>query len=118
MEIVCTNYSLVQLQIRPDRQMSMWSATWPREVQSLAKNLLSTAENSKRGQHVHLNIGSADLQANKDITQQLVFVDRDYDKQAKLEELLDQITGESGSKVLVFCKTKRSADYIEEVRSK
>ena len=49
---------------------------------------------------------------------QLVFVDRDYDKQAKLEELLDQITGESGSKVLVFCKTKRSADYIEEVRSK
>jgi len=101
-------------QIRPDRQMSMWSATWPREVQSLAKNLLSTAENSKRGQHVHLNIGSADLQANKDITQQLVFVDRDYDKQAKLEELLDQIAGESGSKVLVFCKTKRSADYIEQ----
>merc|ERR1739842_290945 len=28
-------------QIRPDRQVLMWSATWPREVQQLARDFLS-----------------------------------------------------------------------------
>lgn len=27
-------------QIRPDRQTLMWSATWPKEVQGLAKDFL------------------------------------------------------------------------------
>ncbi|RYG59674.1 hypothetical protein EON64_19995 [archaeon] len=27
-------------QIRPDRQTLMWSATWPKEVQNLAKDFL------------------------------------------------------------------------------
>ena len=27
-------------QIRPDRQVLMWSATWPREVQQLANDFL------------------------------------------------------------------------------
>jgi ATP-dependent RNA helicase DDX5/DBP2 len=37
-------------QIRPDRQTLMWSATWPKEVQSLARDLC-------REDPVHINIG-------------------------------------------------------------
>ena len=28
------------VQIRPDRQTLLWSATWPREVQSIARDFL------------------------------------------------------------------------------
>ena len=99
--------------------MSMWSATWPKEVQYLAKSFLSTAERSKRGQHIHLNIGSTELQANKDITQQFEFVNRPVEKQDMLLDLLDRFTtrdtSDGVSRVLVFVATKRSADYIEQV---
>ena len=30
-------------QIRPDRQTLLWSATWPKEVQSIAKDFLNNA---------------------------------------------------------------------------
>merc|ERR1719331_144794 len=41
-------------QIRPDRQTLMWSATWPREVQRLARDIC-------RENPVHINVGSLDL---------------------------------------------------------
>ena len=47
-------------QTRPDRQVLMWSATWPREVQQLANDFL------------HINIGSSDLSANHNILQVIV----------------------------------------------
>jgi superfamily II DNA/RNA helicase len=37
-------------QIRPDRQTLMWSATWPKEVQGLARDLC-------REDPVHINVG-------------------------------------------------------------
>lgn len=57
-------------QIRPDRQMLMWSATWPKEVQHLAQDFLRESE-----AFVHLNIGSVDLQANKNIKQEFVILE-------------------------------------------
>ena len=51
-------------QIRPDRQVLMWSATWPKEVQQLARDFL----NSSQG-YIHINIGSQDLSANHNILQ-------------------------------------------------
>ena len=30
-------------QIRPDRQTLMWSATWPKEVQAIARDFLTDA---------------------------------------------------------------------------
>ena len=51
-------------QIRPDRQVLMWSATWPREVQQLARDFLSNAQG-----WIHCNIGSQDLSANHNILQ-------------------------------------------------
>ena len=48
-------------QVRPDRQTLMWSATWPKDVQQLANEFLKDP--------VQVQIGSADLHSNKDITQ-------------------------------------------------
>jgi len=52
-------------QIRPDRQTLMWSATWPKEVQSLAKDYLNDS--------VVINVGSSSLQANQNIKQNIEF---------------------------------------------
>ena len=49
-------------QIRPDRQTLMWSATWPKEVQQLARDFLSRDV-------LQVNIGSLDLSANHSIRQ-------------------------------------------------
>ena len=56
-------------QIRPDRQVLMWSATWPREVQQLARDFLSNAQG-----WIHCNIGSQDLSANHNILQVYIIV--------------------------------------------
>merc|ERR1712106_868063 len=40
-------------QIRPDRQMCMWSATWPKEVKRLAEDFLGKTN------YCHINIGSS-----------------------------------------------------------
>ncbi|VDN11774.1 unnamed protein product, partial [Dibothriocephalus latus] len=48
-------------QVRPDRQTLMWSATWPKEVRSLARDFLH--------KFVQINIGSQDLSANHNIKQ-------------------------------------------------
>ena len=46
-------------QLRPDRQTCMWSATWPKEVQSLASEFLSKP--------VYLQIGQDELSINPNI---------------------------------------------------
>ena len=49
-------------QIRPDKQILMWSATWPREVQQLANDFLHHS-------YIHINIGASELSANNNILQ-------------------------------------------------
>jgi len=88
-------------QIRPDRQTLMWSATWPKEVQILAKEYLSDP--------VLVNIGSMDLSANPHITQ-IVEICQETEKRTKLMKLLEQIM--DGSRILVFCETKKGADTL------
>ncbi len=61
-------------QIRPDRQTLMWSATWPREVQALAREFLKDP--------VQINIGSLTLSANHNVTQ-VVDVCQESDKRLK-----------------------------------
>lgn len=68
----------------------MWSATWPIGVRRLAEEFL--------GEYVDCTIGSLSLAANGNITQ-LVAVLREYEKPAKLEELLRLISQESERKV-------------------
>jgi superfamily II DNA/RNA helicase len=91
--------------IRPDRQMLMWSATWPESVQRLAQTFLND-------DYVHINIGSTTLSANPNITQ-LVDVCHDYEKDRRLSALMDEIERSGGNdRVIVFVETKRKADEI------
>lgn len=90
-------------QVRPDRQVLMWSATWPKEVRSLAEEFLK--------EYIHLTIGSLSLAANHNILQ-IVDVCEDYEKDTKLDRLLEEIMGEKENKTLVFVETKKRVDEL------
>ncbi|XP_043281725.1 ATP-dependent RNA helicase dbp2-like isoform X2 [Venturia canescens] len=90
-------------QIRPDRQVLMWSATWPKEVRTLAEDFLTN--------YTHLNIGSLTLSANHNILQ-IVDVCQEYEKDTKLHRLLQEIGGEKENKTIIFVETKRKVDDI------
>merc|ERR1711971_289418 len=91
-------------QIRPDRQVMMWSATWPKEVQQLAREFLNSS-------YIHINIGSMDLSANHNILQ-IVDVCEEWQKEQKLARLLEEIGTDGHSKILVFVETKRKCDDL------
>eukprot|EP00882_Tetradesmus_deserticola_P001838 GHRQ01001971.1.p1 GENE.GHRQ01001971.1~~GHRQ01001971.1.p1 ORF type:complete len:457 (+),score=150.30 GHRQ01001971.1:976-2346(+) len=90
-------------QIRPDRQTLLWSATWPKEVQSIAKDFLQNP--------YQVIIGNPDLKANHNITQ-IVEVIAEYDKYPRLRDLLKEVMTQPGAKALIFCETKRGCDEI------
>jgi len=90
-------------QIRPDRQVLMWSATWPKEVKQLAEDFLK--------EYTHINIGSDSLSANHNI-KQIVDICEDWHKEDKLLELLGDLGNEPGNKMLIFVETKRKVDQL------
>ncbi|XP_024381062.1 ATP-dependent RNA helicase-like protein DB10 [Physcomitrium patens] len=84
------------------RQTLMYTATWPKEVRKIAGDLLINP--------VQVNIGNTDeLSANKSITQHVEVV-VPYEKQRRLEQILR--SQEPGSKIIVFCSTKRMCDML------
>jgi len=91
-------------QIRPDRQVLMWSATWPKEVMSLASDYLSD--------FYQVTVGSLDLSGNKDVTQ-IIEVCNDADKYPSLLRHLRQTLTEK-DRVLVFVETKKGADMLTQ----
>ena len=91
-------------QIRPDRQVLMWSATWPKEVKNLAEEFLND--------YVQINIGSMNLSANQNILQ-IVEVCEDRDKDEKLIQLLAEIQRDRESKTIIFGETKKKVDDIK-----
>ncbi|XP_059142740.1 uncharacterized protein LOC131930332 [Physella acuta] len=89
-------------QIRPDRQMLMWSATWPREIQNLAHDFL--------GDFVQVNIGSEELVANPNIRQIVKVCEPDEKFNLLVDEL--QKVEKERSKTLIFTQTKSEADFL------
>jgi ATP-dependent RNA helicase DDX5/DBP2 len=89
-------------QIRPDRQVLMWSATWPKEVQALANDYLGT--------YYMVTVGSLDLSGNKNITQ-IIEVCTDAEKYRNLLNHLRQKWSPS-DRCLVFVETKRGCDML------
>lgn len=85
-------------QIRPDRQVLMWSATWPKEIQTLAEDFLND--------YIKVNIGSLNLSANNNI-KQIIETCEEHEKEAKLTNLLKEISSERDNKVIVFVETKK-----------
>ncbi|XP_030834787.1 probable ATP-dependent RNA helicase DDX17 isoform X2 [Strongylocentrotus purpuratus] len=90
-------------QIRPDRQVQMWSATWPKDVRNLAEDFIRD--------YIMVNIGSLTLSANHNILQ-IIDVCEDSEKDKKLIQLLEEIMQEKDNKTLVFCETKRRTDDL------
>ncbi|POM66725.1 ATP-dependent RNA helicase DBP2 [Phytophthora palmivora] len=88
-------------QIRPDRQTLMWSATWPKEIISLANDFLTD--------FIQVTVGSLDLTANKRI-KQIVEVMDDHQKYSALQDHLRDIY--EGGRIIIFCETKRGADEL------
>jgi len=90
-------------QIRPDRQTLMWSATWPRKVESLAREFFRDP--------VRVNIGSMELSANPNVSQKFV-VCAEHDKLRKLTDLVKE---SPTTKTLLFCAKKRTCDTLEDL---
>ncbi|KAK9868618.1 hypothetical protein WJX84_007224 [Apatococcus fuscideae] len=88
-------------QIRPDRQTLLWSATWPKEVQTISREFLRDA--------YQVTIGSTDLKANHMITQSFHFL-AEPEKYPRLLKLLEREM--DGSRMLIFCETKRGCDAV------
>merc|ERR1740124_1734738 len=88
-------------QIRPDRQVLMWSATWPKEVESMAKDFL------KEG-FIKLHVGTDEGKACECISQQIHIVNG-YEKDSLFQNALRNFMN---SKILVFTATKRMADQL------
>ncbi|GAB4860655.1 Envelope glycoprotein gp160 [Ancistrocladus abbreviatus] len=88
-------------QIRPDRQTLYWSATWPKEVESLARQFLRNP--------YKVVIGSPDLKANQSISQ-VIEVVTELEKYNRLIKLLKEVM--DGSRVLIFVETKKGCDQV------
>jgi len=90
-------------QIRPDRQTLLWSATWPKEIQRLARDFC-------KQEPVKVTIGSEELTTNPKITQLIEVVD----ERSKRKVFLDfvQKVAQGGERVLVFCAKKRDCDSL------
>ncbi|KAF6152231.1 hypothetical protein GIB67_005885 [Kingdonia uniflora] len=86
-------------QIRPDRQTLYWSATWPKEVEQLARQSLYNP--------YKVIIGSSELKANHAINQHVEIVSENQ-KYKKLVTLLEDIM--DGSRILIFMDTKKGCD--------
>ena len=92
-------------QVRPDRQVLMLSATWPRNVQRLTEEFLSK-------NYIHINVGSMELSANHNILQ-IVDVCEERSKDRKMEKILAEIgAAERNTKIIVFVERKRKAEEL------
>lgn len=91
----------------PKRQTLMWSATWPKEVQSLARNYMTN--------YIQVKIGSADLVANIKITQKTHIVDH-WEKDKVLSDVLTEVAGDESQnpRIIIFCNQKRRCDDLVE----
>ena len=83
-----------------ERQTLMFSATFPREIQMLARTFLK--------EYIFLSVGRVGS-TSENINQRIEYVD-DQDKRSLLLDLL--LAEESGGLVLVFVETKRMADSL------
>ncbi|KAL6627343.1 hypothetical protein ACP70R_031069 [Stipagrostis hirtigluma subsp. patula] len=89
-------------QVPPRRQTLMFTATWPKEVRKIASDLLTNP--------VQVNIGNTDqLVANKSITQYVEVIPH-VEKSRRLDQILR--SQEPGSKIIIFCSTKRMCDQL------
>jgi ATP-dependent RNA helicase DDX43 len=91
----------VLLDIRPDRQTVMTSATWPPGVRRLAESYMKDP--------FQVNVGTLDLRACVLVEQTVEFVE-DCDKKQRILQFIANMG--DNDKVLVFCSRKATADDL------
>jgi len=84
------------------RQTMMFSATFPANIQRLASDFMKD--------YIFLTVGRVGS-ASKDVTQTVEYVE----EQDKLDTLMKFLLTIEDGLILIFCETKRSCDYIEDV---
>ncbi|KAM7495790.1 hypothetical protein LguiA_020204 [Lonicera macranthoides] len=89
-------------QIRPDRQTLLFSATMPRKVEKLAREILTDP--------IRVTVGEVGM-ANEDITQVVEVIPSDAEKLPWLLEKLPALI--DNGDVLVFASKKATVDVIE-----
>lgn len=89
-------------QIRPDRQTLLFSATMPRKIEKLAREILTDP--------VRVTVGEIGM-ANEDITQEVQVLSADSEKLRWLLEKLPELI--DNGDVLVFASKKATVDEIE-----
>jgi ATP-dependent RNA helicase DDX43 len=91
------------LDIRPDRQTVMTSATWPEGVRRLATKYLN--------EPIQLYVGSLDLRAAKTVKQELVMTQSEDEKKSRLIHYIENEMSET-DKLIVFVGRKSTADNL------
>ncbi|KDO33612.1 hypothetical protein SPRG_01601 [Saprolegnia parasitica CBS 223.65] len=100
-------------EIPTQRQTLLFSATWPKAIQKLAREFLTNPVQVEMGD---INM----LQANKDIVQNVIMCD-ESEKHVKLAELMDKVVKMENPdnkdltqhvKTIVFFRTKRTCDQF------
>lgn len=104
--------------IRTDRQVLMWSATWPKNVMKLAHDMLGR-------DFIQVKIGASELNANKKIKQNIIMCN-EMEKKERLNQVLQQVwdaipeppASSGGAKkqmvrTIIFCNKKSTVDYLE-----
>ena len=80
----------------------MWSATWPKGIQGLARDFLKD--------YIQVSIGGLELRVSKNVTQTIHVVRDDYEKWRKLTDIMKGVR--DGERTLIFAETKRGCDNL------
>lgn len=85
-----------------ERQMSMFTATWPKECRDLAKKYINDP--------MQIQIGSEDLTTNQNITQKIEVCNTNDEKMTALKKILSGLA--EGANCLVFSNTKKNCTNL------
>ncbi|GFV94126.1 hypothetical protein TNCV_2957821 [Trichonephila clavipes] len=92
----------IVLDIRPDRQTIMTSATWNPEIQKLAARYLTKP--------IKVNVGALNLAAVHSVTQEILFVDNEDERRYLLNDFVNSLT--ENDKAIVFVDRKYVVDDV------
>jgi len=85
-----------------ERQTLMWSATWPRKIQGLARDFFNNP--------IRVNIGSMELAANPKVNQKFIVCET-YQRYTHIVDLINE---NPQTKTLIFVSTKHGCNDLGE----
>ncbi|CAE7292128.1 DBP2 [Symbiodinium natans] len=110
----------IMTQVRKERQVLMFSATWPEDVQNLAGEICTAKDD---GPPVHVRIGGNRLAACKNVVQRAEIVDGDDAKYESLKEKLQEMNifrkaatpeDEWPDKCIIFCRSRAGVQSLKD----